>query len=459
MSFFRKRWQELHPLFEKASHFLLDQARHERSFTLIFIIAAVLMSFLIVLYGMLFRFSEAFYRHLIADTPSLVFILTPVFILGSWHLVRLFAPMAGGGGIPQVMVALDLHSDEKSRPAVQDMMSIRTALVKVASSCLAVLGGAAIGNEGPSVHISSCIFYSIYRLYNKVQPKLDHRIWVVTGSAAGLAATFNTPLGGIVYAIEELGSQHFTKVKTALLIAILIAGTMSQAMLGTYLYFGAPTTYPATLQSTILVVIFAALIGWSGALFGEVLSWAQRKRKQIKGYWKNFFFVLGLSYLIAGIIYINPECLGSGKEYINGLLFTKNEFIYGTPVLRILSTFLSTITGVAGGIFAPAFAMGAGLGKLFIEFCAQFIIYDVHRNLFVLCGMISFLTGMTRAPFTAFILVVEMTDRHGAILPMMLSAVISYYIAGKISDSGTYEKTKEDIIKSLQVPESLPSAG
>jgi H+/Cl- antiporter ClcA len=444
---FRK---DVQPYLEKAYQLFLEQARHERSFTLVFIVAAFLMSSIIVFYGVLFRACEELYRSFLMVHPLAVFFITPVLLLVSWHLVRYFAPFAGGGGIPQVMVAIDMHQDEKMRPYVAEMMSIRTAVVKIISSCIAVMGGGALGNEGPSVHISACVFYSIYRVYNKVQTKLDHKIWVVTGSAAGLAATFNTPLGGIVYAIEELGSQHFSKVKTALLIAILIAGVTSQAMLGTYLYFGTPTTYAVTLKSSVLVVIFSCFIGWGGALFGEALAWAQRKRKQIKGYWKNIFFLLALSYLMAIFIYLDPHALGSGKEYINHLLFKKEEFTPVTPFLRIAGNFVIGVMGVAGGIFAPAFAMGAGLGRLLIEVFSNFVIYDEHRNLFALCGMISFLTGMTRAPFTSFILVLEMTDRHNAVLAMMLSAIVSSFVSQQVSPDGIYEKTKEDIIHGLQ---------
>lgn len=448
--------KKVQPYLEKAYELFLEQARHERSFTLVFIIAAVVMSFLIVLYGVIFRACEEMYRDFLLRHPYTVFFITPLLILVAWHVVRFFAPFAGGGGIPQVMVAIDMHNDDRYRPYVAEMMSIRTAVIKVISSCVAVMGGGALGNEGPSVHISACIFYSIYRVYNKVQTKLDHKIWVVTGSAAGLAATFNTPLGGIVYAIEELGSQHFSKVKTALLIAILIAGVTSQAMLGTYLYFGAPTTFPVTVKSSILVIIFSCFIGWGGAMFGELLAWAQRKRKQMKGYWKNVIFILILSYAMAALIFLDPHSLGSGKEYINQLLFTKSEFVKTTPLLRVLATFLTGVTGVAGGIFAPAFAMGSGLGRLLIEIFSNLVVYDEHRNLYALCGMISFLTGMTRAPFTSFILVLEMTDRHGAVLAMMLSAIVSSFVAQQVSHDGIYEKTKEDIIKSLQAQTAPP---
>jgi H+/Cl- antiporter ClcA len=176
--------------------------------------AAFVTGLVAVEYARIFKFLEAQVLSINEQSPYLIFAITPLcLILACWLVYRL-SPEAAGSGIPQIMAAneMDYRSLE---PQVDKLLSLRVAGVKVVSSLLAIGGGAAIGREGPTLQISACIFHFFGQRLRRYFPKTDSHTWIIAGAAAGLASAFNTPLGGIVYAIEEMGTLHFQKIKHA----------------------------------------------------------------------------------------------------------------------------------------------------------------------------------------------------------------------------------------------------
>ena len=431
---------------EEIIHYLKSNIEYNKMLAFIFFIGAFATATTIVIYGEVFKHTENLCRRLLNDYPFSIFALSPAVFIASFTLVQKFAPLSAGSGIPQVMVAAELNSSEINNPFLRSLLSIRTALVKIFSSLLGVLGGGAIGREGPSLHISAAFFFFFYRVFNKIHKNIDHTLWVITGAAAGLAAAFNTPLGGIVYAIEELGSRHFAKIRTHLLISILISGLVSQTLLGGYLYIGSPKTNPSNYKLLFFVIILSYVLGVLGSAFGQALFKAMNWRRSFKSSKSQWILIFFLSQVVATIIFFDHESLGSGKEYINQLLFNPQHMQMYTPFLRLLNTLVSYITDIAGGIFAPSLSIGAGIGYYLGELYTQLTGVD-NTNILVLCGMISFLTAVTRTPFTSFILVLEMTDRHASILPMMTSALISSYAAHSLYKEGFYELTRDYIFK------------
>lgn len=434
---------------EELTATLRKTLEYKKALALVFFVGSFITSIIIVLYGVIFKESESICRALMNQTPYAIFAISPFVFICSYALVKKWAPLSAGSGIPQVMVATEV-TEQEAGGFLNNLLSLKTAMVKILSSLLGVMGGGAIGREGPSLHISAAFFHFFYRLFNKIHRSADHTLWVITGSAAGLAAAFNTPLGGIVYAIEELGARHFNKIRTHLLISILISGMVSQTLLGGYLYIGTPKTNPTSYKLFIFVTIFSYVVGLMGGAFGQILYKLMSWRKKITTPWKSYAVVFILSQIVALIIFFDHESLGSGKEYINHLLFEKQNLFYYTPFLRILNTLIAYTTGIAGGIFAPSLSIGAGIGYYFSSLYTEITGID-NTNLLILCGMISFLTSVTRTPFTSFILVLEMTDRHASIIPMMMSALISFYAARSLNEEGFYEMTKNEILKAYDL--------
>jgi H+/Cl- antiporter ClcA len=137
---------------------------------------------------------------------------------------------------------------------------------------------------------------------------------------------------------------------------------------------------------------------------------------------------------MAALSVFNPHTSGSGLEVINGLLFKGEISEWYLPFLRAAGSLVFYVTGAAGGIFAPALAAGACTGSVLAN-----LFHSDSANLLILLGMVGFLTGVTRTPFTAFVLVVEMTDHHAAIFPIMLAALASDGVARLLDKESFYE--------------------
>lgn len=174
-----------------------------------FWIGALVTGCVAVLYARLFAWAEEDTRLLYDKAAWSFFIITPVAFVVAWWIAQRYAPYSRGSGIPQVSAAIELSSP-RSNAMVGKLLSFRIVLVKVISSILMVFGGGVIGREGPTIQIAASIFKKINDLLPDWYPRISKRNMIVTGAAAGLASAFNTPLGGIVFAIEELTKTHFS---------------------------------------------------------------------------------------------------------------------------------------------------------------------------------------------------------------------------------------------------------
>ncbi len=404
--------------------------------------AACVTGLVAVQYARIFKFLETQYLAIAESRPIEAVFLSPLLLCIAWWLVRRLSPEAGGSGIPQILAANELDFRHHSS-TVDKLLSPRVALVKLTSSLLAVAGGAAIGREGPTLQISACIFHFFGNRVRKHFAHIDSHTWIIAGAAAGLASAFNTPLGGIVYAIEEMGTLHFHRVKTSVFSAVIIAGLMSQWLLGPYLYLGFPKLLADSFMFLPYAVLTGAVAGALGAGFGELLSKGSLWKQRLVFRGSELPFVIACGFALSGLIWLSHDSSGSGKEVINRLLFTSENSSLLTVLYRTAATAISYLSGAAGGIFAPSLSAGAALGSTI-----DVVVSSGHKNLMVMIGMIGFLTGVTRTPFTSFILVLEMSDRHSAIFPMMVTAIVANGAAHFVSAHGFYEKMKTKFIES-----------
>lgn len=412
--------------------------------TAVFWIAAFATGAISVGYSYLFRWGEALFRHLARGHAGMIWLVTPACFLASWLLVRWMAPEAGGSGIPQVLAANAL-TQEKHRGVVDHLLSLKGAAVKIASSLLCLAGGGSIGREGPTVQISASIFHFFRRFSRRMHPDHDSKPWIVAGAAAGLASAFNTPLGGLVYAIEELGMPHFQKSRMPLISAVIIAGLVSQWLHGSYLYLGFPKLKSAGFSFLPLAIAVGVSGGLLGAIFGKILTVMARKTAAIKRASTAILIAVGGGVILAGLAALDQRATGSGKEVILDLLFQGHTSNLALVGVRFVSTLVTYCSGVAGGIFAPSLAIGAALGSVMAQF-----FHCPHANLMIMLGMIGFLTGVTRTPFTSFVLVLEMTDRHSAIFPMMLSALGAVAAARFVDPHSFYEAMRGRYLESAE---------
>ncbi|SDC72187.1 chloride channel protein [Niabella drilacis] len=412
---------------------------------------SLLVGGIAVFYAKLFQWADQLFLTTIHHREWLLFIIMPVCFVGAWWLVKQLQPYAAGSGIPQVMAALE-RSNTREQYKIRKLLSIRIILVKAASSIVMVLGGGAVGREGPTIQIAASVFKKINDLLPQWWPKIANKNMILTGAAAGLSAAFNTPLGGIVFAVEELTKVHFKYFKTAIFTAVIIAGLTAQQLLGPYLYLGYPKINSISNVVFFAVLLVSVVTGISAAYIARMIMGIFRWKQRFKNNGQHLLFLVLSALTIASIGYfVSGAILGSGKDLMEHYLFTGDKHAPAyAPLLRTIGTTLSFTSGAAGGIFAPALSIGATIGS---SIAGWFNFSNTDTNVLILAGMVAFLTGITRAPFTSAILVLEMTDRHSLILHLMTAAIVANFATILFSKHALYDWLKQRYLHQLKTEE------
>src|SRR6201996_2168247 len=353
-----------------------------------FWIASVITGLVAVLYTKLFIAAENISSYVFSHHAWFLFILSPICFLLAWWGVERFAPYARGSGIPQVSAAIQIASPKNER-LIDKLLSFRIIVVKIISNLFMGIGGATVGREGPTIQIAASIYKLVYQVLPEWWPKIAKKNMLVTGAAAGLAAAFNTPLGGIVFAIEELTKTHFSYYKTAIFSSVIIAGLSAQALLGPYLYLGYPKLDGLSGLIFFGVALVAIISGLLGSAMSKLILFIFAWKAKFKFSYHHIIYVIACSLIMVCLAYfVDREVLGSGKEIMQQTLFTAHKYVHWyTPLLRIAGPLFSFTTGAAGGIFAPALGAGASIGS---QVASWFHVSDIDTNMLILSGMVGF---------------------------------------------------------------------
>lgn len=453
MSFFEKIRTAVKKAFDKTKN---EKVKQNLLQAIPFWVASAVAGLAAVLYTRLFALAENGTSYILKTHGWLLFIISPVCFIAAWWIVRQWAPYSRGSGIPQVMASIDLATP-KFNDKVNRLLNLRIIVVKVASSLIMAFGGGVIGREGPTIQVAGCIFQKINEWLPAWWPKVSKRNMIMTGAAAGLAAAFNTPLGGIVFAVEELTRTHISYFKTALFTAIIISGLTAQALLGPYLYLGYPDVN--NLSSLILpcIVLVALLAGLAGSMMSKIILAIFRWKERFRFTRQHLLYLTGCALILVTFgLFLNERALGSGKQLMTTALFTQDKYnIWYMPFLRIAGPIFSFTTGAAGGIFAPALSAGASIGA---ALAGWLHLAPADTNILVLSGMAAFLTGVTRTPFTSAILVLEMTDRHNVIFHLMLAGMMASLVSLLVDKHSLYDHLKYQYMRSVLKDDSPPPA-
>ncbi len=354
-------------------------------------------------------------------------LLTPAgFALSAYLAMRLF-PNAQGSGIPQAIAARHLkHDEDRGR-----LLSLRIAVGKILLTVLGLFSGASIGREGPTVQVGASIMLAAARFGGMAQA----RGLILAGSAAGIAAAFNTPLAGIVFAIEEMGRTYEARTNGIVLAAVIISGLAALGFSGSYHYFGSTSVAPIDIRDWGLVLACGIGGGALGAAFsGMALHFGQRIRRWAQPEPMKRMVLLalccGLAIAVIGVI-SGGRTFGTGYEQARGAV--QGESL---PLLFFLekfaASFLSMLSGIPGGIFAPSLSVGAGLGSTLGSLLGTSI------ALSALLGMAGYFAGVVQAPMTAFVIILEMTGDHEAVIPLMAVSMLGYLTSRILSREPLY---------------------
>lgn len=365
------------------------------------------------------------FRH----APWAALVWTPLSVAAIAWITRRYFSGAAGSGIPQVMATLDPSA---SSAVVDKLVSIRLSVAKIVLTTGGLLAGMSLGREGPSVQVAAGVMVTARRWLPERAPVSTHGL-LVAGGAAGIAAAFNTPLAGIMFAIEELSRTPEQRSSGLLMSAIVLAGLIAVSIYGNATYFGIIHASGIDLSLLFPGLLVAVLSGLAGGLFSRLLQASLLERGQdvfsrlrrARPVW----FAAGCGLLVAAIGMVsNGATFGSGYAYTKDMIAGQDALPTLFFLLKFIATWLTSWSGIPAGIFAPSLAIGAALGSDVAHF-----LHIPQASALIALGMVGFLAAATQAPLTSFIIVMEMIDGHSMVLSLMACAMVAKTIAKVIS--------------------------
>jgi chloride channel protein, CIC family len=390
------------------------------------------------------QFSFAYDSSLFTPTNPwgpFVILVPAVGAFGVTFIIANFAPEAKGHGVPEVMDAIYYNSG-RIRPIV--------AVAKSLASALAIGSGAAVGREGPIIQIGSALGSTLGQLIR--MPSGQRVTLVAAGAGAGIAATFNTPIGGVMFAIElmlpEVSVNTFLPVAaatgTATFIGRLVFGP--QPAFSVPAIDALPLSHPALALATLaLYVLLGALCGVAAALFIRTLHFAEDAFERIPGRYTRH--VCGM-LLVGVLIYALHQRFG--HYYVEGVGYSTIQSIlngWGTAawllgllfLAKLFATSASLGAGSSGGIFSPSLFMGSTLGAGFATVAALLMPgLGIDVPAFAMVGMGAMVGGGTGAAMTAVTMIFEMTLDYHIVLPMILAVAAGLGVRRALSRENIY---------------------
>lgn len=358
--------------------------------------------------------------------PFIALVWTPALTVLVIMWTRRFAPGAVGSGIPQVVRAL---SEDVSPQQVSWLVSLRVALHKMGLVAGGLLAGLSIGREGPMVQIGAGVM-SHARRWLSTRTEIDSHDLMVAGAAAGIAAAFNTPLGGVIFAVEQLSRRRSMTHSSIVIASIVLAGLVSISVFGNQTYFGRLRVQELSWSLLGPGVAVAVVTGLAGGLFSGLIVASVRGLPDRFSRWRvahPLRFAAGCALMVAVIgIVTGGATSGAGYEPTRALLEGRSELSTLFTPLKFCATWLSAWTGVPAGVFAPSLTIGASIGHDVAALTG--VAADAAIPLIAL-GMVGFLAATTQGPITAFIIVMEMVSGQSMVLSLMACALLASGIA------------------------------
>jgi H+/Cl- antiporter ClcA len=368
-----------------------------------------------------------------AAAPLVMMALLPIGFAAVVWLTRRFAPEAAGSGIPQVIAAAEQRWTGRWGG---QRVTLKTAAWKIALSAVMLVFGGSMGREGPTVQVVAAIVRTLTR---GLKGGPGRRAMIIAGGAAGVAAAFNTPIAGVVFAVEELARGFDRRTNSTVILVVVAGGFASYALQGDYAYFGALNAGPgAALGSAWLAAPLLGLVGGlAGGLFSRALAAAIGPGDSPVARFRRVRPVLFAG--LCGLVALGAALASGGITYGAGYAEAKS-LLEGHPgrglslaIWKFVATLAAAASGAPGGIFAPSLATGAGIGAAF----AHAGLGMGQRDAVVL-GMAAYLSGVVQAPLTSAVILMEMTRDPGLVGPLMLAALLARWVSGLIMPEPIY---------------------
>ncbi|MGN6422833.1 MAG: chloride channel protein [Asticcacaulis sp.] len=378
--------------------------------------------------------------------------LTPIGFAASSYVTKRWFGTAQGSGIPQVIAASEIVRHDPAK--AEKLVSIPVVLGKIAMLMLGLLCGAPIGREGPTVQVGAALMRMTGRIGGIVQ---NESALLLAGGAAGVAAAFNTPLAGIVFAIEELGKSFEQRTSGTVILTVMLAGVASMGLMGDYTYFGRHTTHIEGWTDVLAVAVCGIGGGLLGGGFSRATIFGLKRLGTFFGGWTKqhpIWFAAGCGLLLAILgVASGGAAFGTGYGDARDLLAGQQHVIYGYGLLRVVAALVMAISGIPGGLFAPSLSAGAGVGA-----DLHLMVPIVPLATMALLGMVGYFSGVVQSPLTAFVIVMEMTNDHDMVLPLIATSLLAYSVSRLICPHPLYHSLAQGFIKQARAEQRAEKA-
>ena len=342
-------------------------------------------------------------------------------------LVYRFAQETKGHGVPEVMTAIAVMGGRIRK---------RVAFVKILASAITIGSGGSAGREGPMVQIGAGIGSTVGQFLKMSDERI--RTLVACGAAGGVAATFNAPIAGAMFALEILMGQVSLDFSLVVLSSVASA-IVSRAVLGNFPSFTVPGYSLVSVNEMPLYIFLGVLAGLAAVAFVRVLYWFEDRFDSWR--FRPYLMPAVGGLLVGGMGFFLPQIFGTGLPAIEDALNGRMPFLILAVLViaKMLSTSLTLGSGGSGGVFAPALFVGAMLGGAYGHVVhGIFPSFTAGPGAYALVGMGAVFGGAAQAPLTAILIIFEMTGDYHIILPIMTSTVISVLIYNMLNKETLY---------------------
>lgn len=407
------------------------------------IIVGMFSGFLIVFYRIVLEKAEAL-RELILNLNVPKYKLIPVWFLILIILAGIVGwlikeePLISGSGIPQVEGVLI---------GKINMRWLRVIIMKFVGGVISIGAGLSLGREGPSIQLGAAVGQGISRVFKRI--KIEEKYLITSGASAGLAAAFNAPLAGVMFALEEVHKHFSPLILLSAMSASLTADFISSHFFGLKPIFSFHNVSALPLESYGYIIVLGIIVG----IFGTIYNYTLLKTQDLYGIqkWLPVKYRPMVPFLISGVLALFlPQVLGGGHTLIDSLTnssFTMKMLLI-ILVVKFLFSMLSYGSGVPGGIFFPLLVLGALTGAVYGNTLVHFANFDPkYINNFIMLAMAGYFTAIVRAPITGSILITEMTGSFSNLLSLSVISLIAYAVADLLKSAPIYESLLERLLK------------
>ena len=410
------------------------------------ILVGILASVVVVLYRLALGYAEDF-AFWIYDIEREKLWLVPIFIiiLGIvGYIVGKIVeknPMVSGSGIPQTKGVLLGYLKNNW---------ITTIVYKFIGGVLSIGSGLSLGREGPSVQLGASVGEGISKKLKCT--RVEKKILISSGGAAGLAAAFNAPLAGVMFALEEIYKYFSPLVLLSTMAAAVSADFVSKQIFGIKPVFNFGEAKSIPLDHYWVLIILGIVLGLLGAFYNKILLLSQKLYKKIEFVSmpvKNI-----IPFVTAGILgIVFPYVLCGGHRVIEELhLETTIPFLLLLLIMKFLFSMISFGSGSPGGIFFPLLIIGATIGAIFGNVSINFLGIDsIFFNNFIILAMAGYFTAIVRAPITGVILITEMTGSFSHLLSLTIVSITAYIVADLTKSKPVYDSLLENQLKGKNI--------